>query len=350
MDANIIFNHLLNQIEKSQLNFSITKTPFSATISLKSSFIKRFNSSVINQEEVKQKASVDDVDDNIINDLKSENKKMKTELKNLEETVTNQKLALDEQFKRVKDALKATEDQKGVFRAELLKVKNERNKLGAQLKSLEDENEQLMIEAKVLKKENIDIKKAAANNKKKHEQEVKDLEKEKEIIGTNVCQLTSKVEALEQQVKDFNWKKFECPLCDHKAENLGKIKNHVRTNHTKDVYSQVGEFNEDEANKPQFAIYPCFYCGKRITSILDLKEHIPVCITIQDFTPYQCDVCGAQCADECELGRHRTKYHYLETFSAEFESEFFYCDICPLNYRTIAELKLHRIECHCNEE
>ena len=181
-----MFKYLLNQIENSELNFSMTKTPFSAMISLKSSYIKRFKSLVVSQEDVKNRA-VDDVDAI----LEAENKKKKTELQNLEETVANQKVALDEQLKKVKDTLKAAEDQKGVFRAELLKVKNERNKLGAQLKSLEDENEQLRIEAKMLKKENSDIKKEAINNDKKHEQEVSDLKKEKELLGANVCQLSS---------------------------------------------------------------------------------------------------------------------------------------------------------------
>ena len=345
MDANIMFKYLLNQIENSELNFSMTKTPFSATISLKSSFIKRFNSLVVSQEDVKNRA-VDDVDAI----LEAENKKKKTELQNLEETVANQKVALDEQLKKVKDTLKAAEDQKGVFRAELLKVKNERNKLSARLKSLEDENEQLRIDAKMLKTENNEIKKKAIDDKKKREIEVKDLKKEKEVLETNVCHLSSQIEALEQQVNHFDMKKFECPICDHKVENLEKMKNQVRTNHMKEKYSQVEKGYKDEANEPQFCKYPCFYCGKHITSVCDLENHIPVCMEIHDFTAYQCDVCGAQCADDSGLGRHRTKYNYLGTCKAEAETELFYCDICPLNYKTFAELKFHRIGCHLNEE
>ena len=44
MDASRIFNGLINKIETSRLNYVINyKTPFSATISIKSSFVKYFS-------------------------------------------------------------------------------------------------------------------------------------------------------------------------------------------------------------------------------------------------------------------------------------------------------------------
>ena len=42
MDASQPYMKLIRNIEDSQLNYSMTKTPFSATISLKCSFQKRF--------------------------------------------------------------------------------------------------------------------------------------------------------------------------------------------------------------------------------------------------------------------------------------------------------------------
>ena len=51
MDAYTVFKTILLQVESSQLNYSITKTPFSASISLKASFVKIFQSSGQNQEE-----------------------------------------------------------------------------------------------------------------------------------------------------------------------------------------------------------------------------------------------------------------------------------------------------------
>ena len=43
MAATEVFQNILKCIESSNLNYSMTKTPFSASISLKSSFIKRFH-------------------------------------------------------------------------------------------------------------------------------------------------------------------------------------------------------------------------------------------------------------------------------------------------------------------
>ena len=43
MDALTVLMNLLKIIEESQLNYSMSRTPFSATISLKCSFLKRFS-------------------------------------------------------------------------------------------------------------------------------------------------------------------------------------------------------------------------------------------------------------------------------------------------------------------
>ena len=42
MEATATFNSVIGFVENSNLNYFINKTPFSATISIKSSFIKRF--------------------------------------------------------------------------------------------------------------------------------------------------------------------------------------------------------------------------------------------------------------------------------------------------------------------
>ena len=44
MDAKKMFNFLIKKIEKSELNYAISRTPFSASISLKKSFVKKLPS------------------------------------------------------------------------------------------------------------------------------------------------------------------------------------------------------------------------------------------------------------------------------------------------------------------
>ena len=48
MDATEVFKAILQSIESSSLNYSLSKTPFSANISLKFSFIKRYQKSTPN--------------------------------------------------------------------------------------------------------------------------------------------------------------------------------------------------------------------------------------------------------------------------------------------------------------
>ena len=43
MEATSIFNHVLKQIEDSNLNYLMKKTPLSATILIKCSFTKKFD-------------------------------------------------------------------------------------------------------------------------------------------------------------------------------------------------------------------------------------------------------------------------------------------------------------------
>ena len=96
----------------------------------------------------------------------------------------------------------------------------------------------------------------------------------------------------------------------------------------------------------EFSEYSCFYCCKIIKSKDDLEEHKPVCCTIKDFAPYPCDECGAQCPEEADLGRHRTTYHELGTVSQDLGVEIFWCDVCPITFRSQAKLTEHISICH----
>ena len=55
MDAALRFNELLNQIENSKLNYLISRTPFSANISVKRSLIKFHDKEVSEKKEIEVK-------------------------------------------------------------------------------------------------------------------------------------------------------------------------------------------------------------------------------------------------------------------------------------------------------
>ena len=96
MDATRSFKELTEQIENSKLNYVITKTPFSANISIRRSFIRyHFDSSVKETNEVKeetlthpQKNEIDELKSRILGVL-SENEKLQEFLKEQTAKVTN---------------------------------------------------------------------------------------------------------------------------------------------------------------------------------------------------------------------------------------------------------------------
>ena len=101
MDAKTVFDFILNQVDKSGLNFVVSKTPFSATISLKCSFAKRL------QNSEPEKDSTESISRVKTEDTEAEISKFKNTIEDLEKEVDKQKNALDLKHKEVKDFTKS---------------------------------------------------------------------------------------------------------------------------------------------------------------------------------------------------------------------------------------------------
>ena len=329
MEAKKMFNFLLKQIEKSELNYAISRTPFSASISLKSSFVKKLSSSngQCAQLDIKDEPKV----------RTSETIELQAEVQNLLKVVSEQKDTIQEKLKNVKIIKKDSEDQVAQFRVELLKVKSERSTLHAKAKNLEDEINLLKEAIEVAKKETVAAKKLLTDEAKKHNIEMKKVKKEND---ESLIELTTQ---MKQSVVEST--KYGCELCDYQFDNLVALKGHIRTHHCRDASSQESELasNKTYAN---FSKYHCFYCRKLLESRKNLEEHKPICFTIKKFTAYPCELCGAQCPEKASLARHRTRYHKLGTFSEELQQELYWCDVCPYNHRTYLEVEVHMKCCH----
>ena len=335
MNATRTFNYLLNQVENSGLNYAVSKTPFSASISLKSSFVKNYKLSADEQVEICPNVNIKDEKSDVRH--KTDNFDLKEEIRNLQEEVSKQKDVIEEKSKHIKVIRKDADDQIAQFRDELLKVKSDRSSLQAKLKSLEDENK---LEKVAAIKKNETSKKLFSDQATNYESVIKTMKKEKHHLEMLVASANEKV------AKEIDFLTFDCELCDYKSEAKSSLKDHIRSQHRKDVFSQVELKSETEAKEINFITYPCYYCRKLIKSKIDLEEHKPVCFKIKEFSAYPCEVCGAQCPDKNSLGRHKTKYHKLGTLSEDLEVELFWCDVCPLSYRSYAEFEYHRRGCH----
>ena len=190
MEPNKTFNDVLKTIETSNLNYSMTKTPFSARVSIKSSFVNRFvevpqfaNNKTIEKEKESEE----------IKQLKAENLKLKEELKIKNEAAeTDNKVFIVKQenmenlFEQEKaKSKKALDQQISDFREELLKIKSQRNNLNSKLKNLEAESTNAREELKIVKAENEAFKSRLKEKEKvlsKKNNELKTSQTEKENL------------------------------------------------------------------------------------------------------------------------------------------------------------------------
>ena len=134
------FNCLLSDIENSGLNFLVSKTPFSASISLKSSYAKHFDE-VVKKSESKLR-DLPQCEAPVYN---LENLQLKEQIESLKKQVMDQKIFINERLENEKKLKVSNEEQASEYRADLLKVKKEKNNLCSQIKALKDENGNLQV-------------------------------------------------------------------------------------------------------------------------------------------------------------------------------------------------------------
>ena len=174
MDAQKIFNELIYNIENSKLNYIISKTPFSAQISIKRSFIKSFDTPSQIPAVAKIKQDPQDLSKEVTEQLVSDQKRG--------ELLKNERLKV-----------KSLEDQIVVLREELLKVKSEKNETKTKLKKHENVMHDLQQQAIKIKQENKDLESDLTEKGKAlkaKETECKMLRKEKPKLkkgSTSLC-------------------------------------------------------------------------------------------------------------------------------------------------------------------
>ena len=118
MEANQIFPNILAAVENSSLNYLINKTPFSATISWKSSFVKHYS-------EAHSESKVE-IDPDKTKYLKSE---QSLKIIALEDVVEQQKRVIEEKCMEEKMAISLADSKAAEFREEVLRMRSEKCKL-----------------------------------------------------------------------------------------------------------------------------------------------------------------------------------------------------------------------------
>ena len=351
MDASTIFNQLINNIENSKLNYVISKTPFSANISIKRSYIKYFNPPLQTAPIVKQ----DMVDLGNIK-LAEKEKGVTAQLEDKEK--------LEEKLFQEKMKVKSLKDEIGQYREEVLNIKKERKASNSKIKKLEtdldDLNQQSTKKCQIIKDlENEQIEKNEVLKAK--DRECKNLKNEKielkKRLEESLLELATMKE--EKLPENNNTVKYRCPLCDVKFESAVELSAHVRGNHYKDQVSQTiktpsVEISRQTEEKDQTCEYPCFYCGQIIRSSKEsLQSHQMKCrnpdLVFNDSIhretyfqpqpilpayPYHppfllplevsCYTCSEKFKNKSELRTHCNASHP--------ELVLFWCDICLTNF------------------
>ena len=270
MDASTVFHQLINKIENSQLNYVISKTPFSANITIKRSFIKYFDAPLRTAAIVIQATS------DLGNRKLAEKEKSFTALK-------EEKDAVEEKLDQEKMKVKSLESNVGQFREELLIVKKERNALNSTLNKLETERDDLKLQStkkcktiKDLQNDLIEKDKILKAKDSECDHLNKGNKEMKKRLEESLLKLVIMKE--EKVLENNNMVNFKCSLCDFKHESAVELSAHVRENHYKDQVSQTKTPSNEittiqREKKDETYEYPCFYCGQIISSKESLQSH-----------------------------------------------------------------------------
>ena len=134
MDARKVYDDVINFVEKSCLNYSILRNPFSAKISIKSSFFKTFNAvphsdlnvAVHREEETNSKKLLEDTAElkEKLYLVQSEPEKV-TDLEKQIEEATREKEEFENLYVNERIKSKDLENQIGDLKSDLVKVRSE---------------------------------------------------------------------------------------------------------------------------------------------------------------------------------------------------------------------------------
>ena len=345
MAATEVFQNILKCIESSSLNYSMSKTPFSASISLKSSFIKRFHDQHkdFSPEERNISPSMKSLDRTlpeqdveVVKHLVKENSNLKEDIERLQNVVEkDQKKFVEEQvnfhevYEHEKTKNKELEKNLSVFREDLLNIKRKKHDLTNRLKMKEVECEDLRIKVKQLSEEktvlNKDLKDKCErldNVNDDFHKTKNEFESTKEVLNDTQSELADLKGATLNKLKRI----FKCEKCDVSVETFDQLRLHDRNSH---CVNKVTQSSEEE----NFVRYTCFYCDEPFKSDDDVASH-PVHCHISEPTPYYtCDTCGRNFENANDMMSHEKVEH--------LDSEVFWCDRCPLYYNSERDLQFH---------
>ena len=159
---------------------------------------------------------------NAVKDLKLENLLLKGRVESLEKNVTDQNHIINEQFEQKRNQKISSEEQAAEFRAELIKIKNEKSKLSTKIKALESEKSENEILKQEIGDRSKELKEAQRILASKNS-EIKALYKEKEKLTLSLKKVDVDIKEVSLKYQELNSNLYKCTLCDFNGENFVNI-------------------------------------------------------------------------------------------------------------------------------
>ena len=340
MDAGLRFNELLNQIENSKLNYVISRTPFSANISVKRSLIKFHDNGVSQKKEIEVNEE-DQTGETIVLETKIAN-------------VLEQNAVLKELLEQKSDKVETLESELVNLQQELLKEKKDKNALAFKIKTHKKELTDLNLKSLEFgqtikdledevseKAKTVKVKDAACLNFKKKKEESENRLNE---VFNEFNSLKSETLLERKKISSI----LKCPFCDVSIGSRIKLSHHVKETHYTDIMCQtddleVNKLDSSDKCQPLRCEYNCFYCGYMINNQDNLRKHRTECreadFVVRDL---KCDTSYKQTYSFPVLPPFQPSSNYPQSFSLPLEK----CFTCNKEFQEKRELRGHFDSCH----
>ena len=297
------FDHIVNSVRDSLLNYSIQETPFSMYLTIRKSFSKAkqfdevpaFNSIYKHSEELET--------------LRMKLKKSEDSNTDLRNKVEESVIELEENYTKI-NYLNSVIDSS----EEKIDVKVAQKQV-EQIQKLKKDNEGLESDLKLSEKNWKDLNKIV----KAKDKEIHDMNREIKVLGEVKSEFDQFKVIVNKEKKDLEKKRkkterkefldniktcspdnchFKCNICDVKRESYDQLRNHERALHmqSKSSETEEKEMEDKEIQSEQIEV------GKRDIETIESENE-------ENFGNYACYYCERDIDSEQHLSMHRLRCH-----------------------------------------
>ena len=333
-------NNIVNSVHDSNLNFSMTETPYSLYITVRKSLLKSSQDQVLQHLAKKTLPANQNLPQNLDTDVKYQ--ESVRQLKNeMEAFKTESNDALTEANRK----LEVREEIIQNLKTDKISLENE---LEANEKNLKDSSRSIKAKDKELLKLRKDESEA-----------VKNLETARTELKDLKLKISKEIKDEERKAKKIDKREFlenlkakdliKCDKCDIREDSLTKLKNHMRTFHVVNKLSQTEE-KVIEHKSIQHDILKSDKSDQTFEEIKNIEE--------VEFVKYPCHYCRINIANEYHLCEQRVKCRGTPNmccvpglppkpppYSPLLYLPCFTCEYCGWIVRGESDLRNHKIIC-----